>query len=90
MFVPLNDWVPPRPLEGIADEGTTFVWLRSGAVRVFVDGEEIPRIMVVRFDVNDLNEQVASVQHLMPNGSLNGFILERPYNNAYEAGHPDA
>jgi len=90
MYVPLNDWVPPRPLEGITDEGTTFVWLRGGTVRVFVDGEEVPRIIAVNFDVGENNVQVATVQHILPNGSLNGFALKRPYSSAYEAGHPDA
>lgn len=84
------DWVPPRYVEGVTEEGTTFVWCRGGAVRVFVNGEEIPRVITVSFMADDKNEQVASVQHVLPNGSVYAFVLERPYSSAYEAGRPDA
>lgn len=90
MYVPLNDWVPPRPLEGITDEGTTFVWLRGGTVRVFVDGEEIPGVITVTFDVDKNDVQFASLQHVLPNGTIGAFVLRQPYTSVYEAGHPDA
>jgi len=78
----------PTP-KGVAGEGVTFVWCISGAVRVFEDGEEIPRVLTVSFDVvND--EQVAFLQHVLPNGSVMARRLEPPYKSAYEKGLPHA
>ena len=90
MYASLPDWMPPRCVEGIAEEGTTFVWLRGGAVRVFVDGEEVPKIITVNFDVRENDVQVATVQHVLPDGSVSAFVLRQPYTSAYEAGFPDA
>jgi len=56
---------------------------------VFEDGEEIPRVLTVSFDVvND--EQVAFLQHVLPNGSVMARRLEPPYKSAYEKGLPHA
>lgn len=80
---------PPPPIKGVADEGVTFVWCASGAVRVFEDGDEVPRVLTVSFNVIN-GEQVAFIQHLLPDGSVCARRLEPPYKSAYERGLPNA
>ncbi len=86
----LLDWVPPAPLKGVAEEGTTFVWCPNGTLRVFEDGEEIPRVIIVYFNGVNAEDQTATVQHVLPNGSVLTRLLNRPFSSAFEKGRADA
>ncbi len=91
MFAPLPDWTP-RPIpKGVALEGVTFVWCNeNGAMRVFEDAIEVPRLVSVEFNGDTPIDSKAIIRHYLPDGSCMARMLEPPYTFLYEKGYADA
>lgn len=88
MYMQLPKLFPPA-VEGIAQEGTTFVWSHNG-VRVFEDGAEVPRVRNVQFNGQTEEDQTATLWEVDEFGSLTVRALARPFKSVYEKGYPDA
>ena len=89
MYMQLPDWMPPRKIEGITEEGATFVWSHNG-VRVFEDGIEVPRVRNIQFNGQTEEDQTATLWEILDDGSLTVRALARPFKSVYEKGYPDA